>query len=364
MKGISYQGSRICFGRYALQALEIAWITSRQIEARRRVMTRNVHHGGKLWVRIFPGEPVTVRPTETRMGSRKGSLEYWVAVVKPDIILYEMSGVAENIARKAISITFGGLPTKDPRLHLRPFLVVCESFRQQGVLEDALRVKLFPYSLRDRSKAWLNALSSRTVASWNDLFQRKCLMHGFQHLTQMEMFYNRLNAHTRMLLDVSANVGTGRRVAGTTELDAITSLTAQHYKAITLRSGTQLNDVMKDVMAKEDGSRLEHEKISESAEKHTTSEKNKQKNIMAKSNHQLRINIPPVEVLEKMPNYVKLMEDMLSKKRRLGEFETVALIEWKLGIGKARPTIVMLQLADRSYAYPEGEIEDTIVTFN
>ncbi|MBA0655673.1 hypothetical protein Goklo_008131 [Gossypium klotzschianum] len=68
-------------------------------------MTRNVHHGGKLWVRIFPGEPVTVRPTETRMGSRKGSLEYWVAVVKPDIILYEMSGVAENIARKAISIT-------------------------------------------------------------------------------------------------------------------------------------------------------------------------------------------------------------------------------------------------------------------
>ncbi|KAB1998537.1 hypothetical protein ES319_D12G095600v1, partial [Gossypium barbadense] len=104
MKGISYQGSRFCFGRYALQALELVWITSRQIGAGHRVMKRNVHHGGKLWVRIFPGEPVTVRPIETRMGSGKGSLEYWVAVVKIDRILYEMSGVAENIARKAISI--------------------------------------------------------------------------------------------------------------------------------------------------------------------------------------------------------------------------------------------------------------------
>ncbi|XP_057997847.1 50S ribosomal protein L16, chloroplastic-like [Hevea brasiliensis] len=83
MKGIAFRGNRICFGRYALQALEPAWITSRQIEAGRRAMTRNARRGGKIWVRIFPDKPVTLRPTETRMGSGKGSPEYWVAVVKP-----------------------------------------------------------------------------------------------------------------------------------------------------------------------------------------------------------------------------------------------------------------------------------------
>ncbi|KAK8488850.1 hypothetical protein V6N11_063130 [Hibiscus sabdariffa] len=99
--------------RYALQALEPAWITSRQIEkAGRRAMTRNVRRDGKIWVRIFPDKPVTVRPTETRMGSGKGSPEYWVAVVKPGRILYEMSGVAENIARKAILIVASKMPIK------------------------------------------------------------------------------------------------------------------------------------------------------------------------------------------------------------------------------------------------------------
>ncbi|XLT67165.1 hypothetical protein HN873_023604 [Arachis hypogaea] len=83
MKGISYRSNHICFGRYALQALEPAWITSRQIEAGRRAMSRNVRRGGQIWVRIFPDKPVTVRPTETRMGLGKGSPEYWVAVVKP-----------------------------------------------------------------------------------------------------------------------------------------------------------------------------------------------------------------------------------------------------------------------------------------
>nr|YP_009538322.1 ribosomal protein L14 [Ammopiptanthus mongolicus]AXV54273.1 ribosomal protein L14 [Ammopiptanthus mongolicus] len=83
MKGISYRGNHICFGRYALQALEPAWITSRQIEAGRRAMSRNVRRGGQIWVRIFPDKPITIRPTETRMGSGKGSPEYWVAVVKP-----------------------------------------------------------------------------------------------------------------------------------------------------------------------------------------------------------------------------------------------------------------------------------------
>ncbi|MFS7936199.1 50S ribosomal protein L16 [Helianthus anomalus] len=82
MKGISYRGNTICFGKYTLQELEPAWITSRQIEAGRRAMTRNARRGGKIWVRIFPDKPVAVRPTETRMGSGKGSLEYWVVVVK------------------------------------------------------------------------------------------------------------------------------------------------------------------------------------------------------------------------------------------------------------------------------------------
>nr|AUT83735.1 ribosomal protein L16 [Geranium pyrenaicum] len=112
MRGIASKGSRISFGRYALQALEPAWITSRQIEAGRRAITRNVRRGGKIWVRLFPDKPVTVRSTETRMGSGKGSPEYWVAVVKPGRILYEMGGVTENIARKAISIAGSKMPIR------------------------------------------------------------------------------------------------------------------------------------------------------------------------------------------------------------------------------------------------------------
>nr|YP_009634712.1 ribosomal protein L16 [Nyctanthes arbor-tristis]QBS49726.1 ribosomal protein L16 [Nyctanthes arbor-tristis] len=112
MTGISYRGNHICFGKYALQALEPAWITSRQIEAGRRAMTRNARRGGKIWVRIFPDKPVTVRPAETRMGSGKGSPEYWVVVVKPGRILYEIGGVSENIARRAISIAASKMPIR------------------------------------------------------------------------------------------------------------------------------------------------------------------------------------------------------------------------------------------------------------
>nr|YP_009319850.1 ribosomal protein L16 [Chaetogastra longifolia]APA18924.1 ribosomal protein L16 [Chaetogastra longifolia] len=112
MKGISSRGSRISFGKYALQALEPAWITSRQIEAGRRAMTRNVRRGGKIWVCLFPDKPITLRPTETRMGSGKGSPEYWVAVVKPGRILYEMGEIGENIARKAISIAASKMPIR------------------------------------------------------------------------------------------------------------------------------------------------------------------------------------------------------------------------------------------------------------
>nr|YP_010734926.1 ribosomal protein L16 [Amorphophallus coaetaneus]WEI30175.1 ribosomal protein L16 [Amorphophallus coaetaneus] len=112
MKGISYKGNHICFGRYALQALEPAWITARQIEAGRRAMTRYARRGGKIWVRIFPDKPVTVTSTEKRMGSGKGSPEYFVSVVKPGRILYEMGGVSETVARAAISIAAYKMPIR------------------------------------------------------------------------------------------------------------------------------------------------------------------------------------------------------------------------------------------------------------
>lgn len=112
MTGKASRGNLICFGRYALQALEPAWITARQIEAGRRAMVRNVKRGGKIWMRIFPDKPVTARPAETRMGSGKGSHAYWAAVVTPGKIIYEISGVPENIARKAISIAASKMPIK------------------------------------------------------------------------------------------------------------------------------------------------------------------------------------------------------------------------------------------------------------
>ncbi|KAK3153102.1 hypothetical protein QOZ80_2BG0167710 [Eleusine coracana subsp. coracana] len=98
--------------------LEPTWITARQIEAERRAMTRYACRGGKLWVPIFPDKPVTLRPTETRMGSGQGSPEYWVAVVKPSQILYEMSGVSETIAREAISIAASKMPIRSQFLRL------------------------------------------------------------------------------------------------------------------------------------------------------------------------------------------------------------------------------------------------------
>nr|UPO65513.1 ribosomal protein L16 [Teilingia granulata] len=112
LKGTATRGARIAFGRFALQALEPSWITSRQIEAGRRAMTRYARRGGKLWIRIFPDKPITMRPAETRMGSGKGAPEYWVAVVKPGRILYEMSGVSETVARSAMRIASYKMPIK------------------------------------------------------------------------------------------------------------------------------------------------------------------------------------------------------------------------------------------------------------
>jgi large subunit ribosomal protein L16 len=110
MRGKAQRGSTISFGEFALQALEPAWITSRQIEAARIAMTRHVRRGGKIWIRIFPDKPVSKKPAETRMGKGKAATEFWVATVKPGRILYEMSGVQEDIAREAMRLASQKLP--------------------------------------------------------------------------------------------------------------------------------------------------------------------------------------------------------------------------------------------------------------
>ncbi len=112
MKGNATRGNKITYGEYGLQALEPAWITSNQIEAARRAMTRYVKRGGNIWIKIFPDKPITEKPAETRMGSGKGSPEYWVAVVKPGRIMFEMGGVSEEIAREAMRLAAHKLPIK------------------------------------------------------------------------------------------------------------------------------------------------------------------------------------------------------------------------------------------------------------
>ena len=112
MRGNANSGNKISFGQYALQALEPSWITFRQIEAARRAMTRYIRRGGKIWIRVFPDKPVTMRAAETRMGSGKGAPEYWVAVVKPGRVMFELGGVAEEIAREAMRLASFKLPIK------------------------------------------------------------------------------------------------------------------------------------------------------------------------------------------------------------------------------------------------------------
>jgi len=112
MRGAAWRGSNIEFGEFGLQALEPAWITSRQIEAARVAMTRHVKRGGKLWVRIFPDKPVTFKPAETRMGKGKGNPEHYVAVVKPGRVLFELGGVNEALAKEAMYLAARKLPIK------------------------------------------------------------------------------------------------------------------------------------------------------------------------------------------------------------------------------------------------------------
>jgi len=112
MRGTAWRGSTIAFGRFAIQAVEPGWIKSRQIEAARVAITRHVKRTGKLWIRIFPDKPITLKPAETRMGKGKGSPEYWVSVVKPGRILFELGGVEETLAREAMIRGMHKLPIR------------------------------------------------------------------------------------------------------------------------------------------------------------------------------------------------------------------------------------------------------------
>ena len=112
LTGTASRGNTVTYGDFGLQALEPAWITSNQIEAARIAMTRHIKRGGKVWIKIFPDKPITAKPAETRMGSGKGSPEYWVAVVKPGRVMFEIGGVSEELAREAMRLAANKLPIK------------------------------------------------------------------------------------------------------------------------------------------------------------------------------------------------------------------------------------------------------------
>lgn len=112
LKGKALRGNKVTYGDFGLQALEPAWITSNQIEAARIAMTRYIKRGGQVWIKIFPDKPITEKPAETRMGSGKGSPEYWVAVVKPGRVMFEIGGVSETLAREAMRLAMHKLPIK------------------------------------------------------------------------------------------------------------------------------------------------------------------------------------------------------------------------------------------------------------
>ena len=112
LKGAAHKGNKVTYGDFGLVALEPSWITSRQIDAARIAMTRYIKRGGQVWIKIFPDKPITQKPAETRMGSGKGSPEYWVAVVKPGRVMFEIGGVSEELAREAMRLAANKLPIK------------------------------------------------------------------------------------------------------------------------------------------------------------------------------------------------------------------------------------------------------------
>ena len=124
MTGKATRGTQVNYGEYGLQALEPAWVTSNQIEAARIAMTRYIKRGGQVWIKIFPDKPITEKPAETRMGSAKGSPEYWVAVVKPGRVMFEIGGVAEETAREAMRLAAYKLPVK------------CKFIKKEGSAEE------------------------------------------------------------------------------------------------------------------------------------------------------------------------------------------------------------------------------------
>jgi len=111
-RGKAYRGSEISFGEFGVKAMEPAWLTNKQIEAARVALTRHIKRGGKVWIRIFPDKPVTVKPAETRMGKGKGAPDHWVAVIKPGRILFELEGVTPQLAREALGLAAAKLPIK------------------------------------------------------------------------------------------------------------------------------------------------------------------------------------------------------------------------------------------------------------
>ena len=112
MRGKAYRGSSVSFGEYGLQALEPAWLTNRQIEAARVAITRFIKRGGKMWIRVFPDKPVTKKPAETRMGKGKGAPEFWVAVVKPGRVMFELEGISKDLAQNAMKLGASKLPIR------------------------------------------------------------------------------------------------------------------------------------------------------------------------------------------------------------------------------------------------------------
>ncbi|MDP2726635.1 MAG: 50S ribosomal protein L16 [Dehalococcoidia bacterium] len=133
-KGVAVAGSQVHFGDFGLQAQEAAWITSRQIEAARRAITHHMRRGGKVWIRIFPHKPVTTKPAETRMGGGKGAVDHWVAVVKPGHILFEVSGVKEDLAKEALRLASHKLPI-ETRFVAREELALMQSSGMQSAGE-------------------------------------------------------------------------------------------------------------------------------------------------------------------------------------------------------------------------------------
>ena len=138
-RGPASGGTNVDFGEYALQALEACWMTNNQIESARIAMTRKIRRGGKIWIRVFPDKPFTKKPAETRMGKGKGAPEGWVAVIKPGRILFEMSGVAEDLAKEAMRLAAHKLPiaTKFVTRHETPLQIAVHGLAEQGQGEEA-----------------------------------------------------------------------------------------------------------------------------------------------------------------------------------------------------------------------------------